>query len=92
MNKPKNWILILLLFILAVLGTSCQSDEQETIQIASKPMSEQYILAEMLALLIESDTDLAVETTLGVGGGTSNIHPAMESGDFDLYPEYTGTG
>ena len=30
--------------------------------------------------------------TQGVGGGTSNIQPAMESGEFDMYPEYTGTG
>lgn len=28
----------------------------------------------------------------GVGGGTSNIQPAMESGEFDLYPEYTSSG
>ena len=27
-----------------------------------------------------------------MGGGTSNIQPAMEKGEFDLYPEYTGTG
>ena len=33
-----------------------------------------------------------MELTQGVGGGTSNIQPAMESGEFDLYPEYTGTG
>ena len=33
-----------------------------------------------------------MELTEGVGGGTSNIEPAMESGQFDLYPEYTGTG
>ena len=42
--------------------------------------------------LIEHDTDLKVELTQGVGGGTSNIEPGMEKGDFDLYPEYTGTG
>ena len=39
----------------------------------------------------KKDTDLHVELTQGVGGGTSNIQPAMESGEFDLYPEYTGT-
>ena len=33
-----------------------------------------------------------MEKKLGIGGGTSNIHPAMLSGDFDIYPEYTGTG
>src|SRR5699024_8408224 len=46
---------------------------------------------EMLDILIEQDTDLDVELTQGVGGGTSNIQPAMESSEFDIYPEYTGT-
>ena len=58
----------------------------------ANPMTEQYILGEMLNTLIEHDTDLKVELTQGVGGGTSNIEPGMEKGDFDLYPEYTGTG
>ena len=40
----------------------------------------------------KQDTDLNVELTQGVGGGTSNIESAMESGKFDIYPEYTGTG
>lgn len=64
---------------------------QDTIRIATKPMTEQYVLGEMLDILIEKDTDLNVELTQGVGGGTSNIEPAMESGEFDMYPEYTGT-
>ncbi len=63
----------------------------ETENIATKPMTEQYVLGEMLKILIEQDTDLNVELTQGVGGGTSNIQPAMESGEFDIYPEYTGT-
>ena len=63
----------------------------DTVHIATKPMTEQYVLGEMLELLIEQDTDLNVELTQGVGGGTSNIQPAMESGEFDMYPEYTGT-
>ncbi len=63
-----------------------------TIHVATKPMTEQYIMGNMLKDLIEQDTNLKVDITQGVGGGTSNIEPAMESGDFDLYPEYTGTG
>lgn len=63
----------------------------DTLRIATKPMTEQYVLGEMLDLLIEQDTGLNVELTQGVGGGTSNIQPAMENGEFDLYPEYTGT-
>ena len=55
-------------------------------------MTEQFILSEMLKQIIEEDTDLEVEITKGIGGGTSNIHPALVKGDFDMYPEYTGTG
>ena len=82
---------LLALFIGLVLLSGCES-RKDTIHIATKPISEQFILGEMLALLIEENSDLHVKITKGVGGGTSNIHPAMVKGDFDLYPEYTGTG
>lgn len=61
------------------------------IRVATKPMTEQYVMGYMLKDLIEHDSGLTVELTEGVGGGTSNIEPAMESGEFDIYPEYTGT-
>ena len=82
---------LLALFIGLVLLSGCES-RKDTIHIATKPMSEQFILGEMLALLIEENSNLHVKITKGVGGGTSNIHPAMVKGDFDLYPAYTGTG
>lgn len=82
--------------LILCLGILCSAlistQKKETINIATKPMTEQYIIGEMLDILIEQDTDLNVELTQGVGGGTSNIQPAMESGEFDMYPEYTGTG
>ena len=64
----------------------------DVIHIATKPMTEQLIMGEMLKLVIEQHTGLEARITAGVGGGTSNIHPGMESGAFDIYPEYTGTG
>ena len=76
----------------AIVFAAIPQKQNATIHIATKPMTEQYILGEMLDILIEQDTDLNVKLTQGVGGGTSNIEPAMESGKFDLYPEYTGTG
>ena len=88
-KNMKNGLLAL--FIGLVFLSGCES-KKDTIHIATKPMSEQFILGEMLALLIEENSDLHVKITKGVGGGTSNIHPAMIKGDFDLYPEYTGTG
>ncbi|OOM75591.1 carnitine transport binding protein OpuCC precursor [Clostridium puniceum] len=74
-----------------VFLTGC-SKNSGTIKIATKPMTEQLILSEMLSLLIKDNTNLNVEITKGIGGGTSNIHSAIVKGDFDLYPEYTGTG
>lgn len=81
-------------FFLLVIVNCCWSckHRENTVHIATKPMTEQFILGEMLKLLIEENTDLDVVITKGIGGGTSNIHPALVKGDFDLYPEYTGTG
>ena len=62
------------------------------IKIATKPITEQYILGEMLKILIENRTGYTCEVTKGIAGGTSNIMPAMVSGEFDLYPEYTSSG
>ncbi|MDD7362672.1 MAG: glycine betaine ABC transporter substrate-binding protein [Peptoniphilus sp.] len=75
-----------------VFGVVAPRGGRKVVHIATKPMTEQYILGEMLKAVIEEETDLKVDLTQGVGGGTSNIQPAMESGEFDLYPEYTGTG
>lgn len=80
-------VLALLITLFFVLSPKKTKD----IHIATKPMTESYILGQMLALLIEQDTGLSVRLTNGVGGGTSNIHPAMLRGGFDIYPEYTGT-
>ncbi len=85
-------VIILGLFIV-IFGAyfSFNSKQDKTINIATKPMTEGYILGQMLTELIKQDTDLKVNITNGVGGGTSNIHPAIVKGEFDLYPEYTGT-
>ena len=85
-------LIILGLFIIIFgLYFSLNSKKEKIINIATKPMTEGYILGQMLTELIEQDTDLKVNITNGVGGGTSNIHPAIVKGEFDLYPEYTGT-
>lgn len=83
---------VLGVILIASLGGCFSKEEKEVINIATKPMTEQFILSEMLKQIIEEDTDLEVEITKGIGGGTSNIHPALVKGDFDMYPEYTGTG
>lgn len=88
-----NFKLIILGLFIIIFGAyfSLNSKKDKAINIATKPMTEGYILGQMLTELIEQDTDLKVNMTNGVGGGTSNIHPAIVKGEFDLYPEYTGT-
>ncbi|WP_208120471.1 glycine betaine ABC transporter substrate-binding protein [Spirabiliibacterium pneumoniae] len=86
MFKKLFYFLFLSLFLLL---TACQ--EKDKIRIATKPMTEQFILSEMLGILIRQEIGVDVEITKGIGGGTANIHPAILKGDFDLYPEYTGT-
>lgn len=81
---------VIIIMCLALLSGCGQSSKK--IVVASKPHTEQYILAEMISKLVEADTDIRVEKKLGIGGGTSNIQPAMLKGDIDIYPEYTGTG
>ena len=90
-NKVAGITALIIVGCLIVCAVVSHTVSNRTINIATKPMTEQYILGEMLDILIEQDTDLNVKLTQGVGGGTSNIEPAMESGEFDLYPEYTGT-
>ena len=92
-RKQKRAVAVVLLCILLAGCTTMLTipSKKDTIHIATKPMTEEFIIGEMLKQLIEDRTDLSVEITKGVGGGTSNIHPAMVKGDFDMYPEYTGT-
>ena len=90
-NKRMGYAVGLLLIVMGSVFGLQQYSKHDTIHIASKPVSEGYILAEIVGTLIEADTNLKVEYTHGVGGGTSNIHPGMVRGDFDMYPEYTGT-
>lgn len=87
----KKMLTILMIMVLVLSVSGCSQTENKIV-LASKPMTEQYILAEILTQLIEKDTDIQVVQKLGIGGGTSNIQPGMLSGEIDLYPEYTGTG
>lgn len=62
-----------------------------TIRVGSKNFTEQLILGELMAQLIERKTDLAVERIFDLGG-TMICHQALVRGALDLYAEYTGTG
>lgn len=91
MDRLKKAVACVLIAAFAAMFSGCGKNSQ-VIHMATKPMTEQLILGNLMKLLIEQDTGLTVEITEGVGGGTANIQPAMEKGEFDFYPEYTGSG
>ena len=61
-----------------------------TITIASKTFTEQYILGSLFEQLAEGQLPVNVKQLKGLGG-TKICLTALENGDIDLYPEYTGT-
>jgi len=62
---------------------------RETIRIGSKHFTENYILAEVMAQLLESK-GYRVKRVHGLGG-TMICFEALRKGEIDIYPEYTGT-
>ena len=72
----------------------CPSENEtgtKSITIGSKHFTEQEILGEIMAVLIEETTDITVVRKFNLGG-TMVCFNALRTGDIDLYAEYTGTG
>lgn len=62
----------------------------ERIVVGSKNFTEQVILGELMAQAIERYAGLAVDRRLNLGG-TFICDRAIQTGDIDLYVEYSGT-
>lgn len=60
------------------------------LRIGTKNFTEQIILGEVMAQLIERQTDYRVVRQFDLGG-TMICHQALVNGSIDLYAEYTGT-
>jgi len=88
--KKSRWILLLTLVLSTLLLAACGGGGSETITVASKDFTEQFIIGEMYALLLE-DAGYTVERKLNLGG-TPVAHQALLDSEIDVYPEYTGTG
>lgn len=89
----KKWVLVIfvLLWFSPFFFRYLQgSTSQKYIRVATKNFTEQIILGEMVAQLIENKTPLKVERKFNLGS-TYVCHGALIKGDIDLYPEYTGT-
>jgi osmoprotectant transport system permease protein len=71
---------------------ACASAEADSgvLRVGSKSFTESYLLAEIVARLAEQGGEVKVERRFGLGG-TGIVLRALETGEIDVYPEYTGT-
>lgn len=76
--------------VVLAVSLSAYGQTKNTVVVGSKNFTEQEILGELVAQLIEKHTDLKVEKRFGLGG-TGICHSALLAGELDIYVEYTGT-
>ncbi|USH00308.1 glycine/betaine ABC transporter substrate-binding protein [Thermococcus argininiproducens] len=89
MHKVAALIVGSLVLVSFLSGCISEKEEVPTIVIGSKPFNEQYILAHMIALLLENNGYKA-EVKEGLGGTLVN-YEALKKGQIHIYVEYTGT-
>jgi osmoprotectant transport system substrate-binding protein len=71
------------------LDQGTQPNEQSSVTIGSTNFSEQLILAQMYAAVLEkAGVDVTVRPNLG---NREVVFPALEKGEIDLLPEYNGS-
>ena len=58
---------------------------ERRIVIGSKPFTENRLLSEIMAQLIEANTDIVVDRIVNLGG-TTVVFSALRDGQIDLYP------
>ena len=92
MNPTVKFAIILVAVLaLAIVAALVSLAGAKDIVLGGKDFTEQSILCEMMAILIEENTDLAV-TRRPFLGGTMVCFNALRGGNLDAYAEYTGTG
>jgi osmoprotectant transport system permease protein len=78
------------LLALGIHASEAHGASDAVIRVGSKAFTESYVLAEIVAQLVEQSGEARVERRLGLGG-TGVTYRALESGAIDVYPEYAGT-
>lgn len=91
----QKFVLFIAFIIFLISGTknifqSYFSNQEKSITVASKDYTEQILLNSLLSELIENNTDIKVNKKMALGG-TQVIFGALNSGEVDIYMEYTGT-
>lgn len=94
-HKRKRWIVstaALAVMVAIIIGSVAPINKAEgkVIHVGSKNFTEQLILGNIYADLIEDKTDIKVVRDLNLGS-TDICYNALKSRHIDMYIEYTGT-
>ena len=93
-SRTRRWILLVCATAVLTLVAACppalQAASKPTVTVGSKNFTEELIVGELEALLLQN-AGYHVNLKLNLGG-TIIAHEALLRGDIDTYVEYTGTG
>lgn len=85
----KSWFWVAILLLPACSRVGQDTPGAGRVVIASKSFIESAILGEMLAVMIETHTDLQVDRKPDLGSNLA--FDGIKAGEVDLYIDYTGT-
>jgi osmoprotectant transport system permease protein len=83
-------VFVILVLVLLLWAASPAARQDARLVIGSKNFTESRILGEIMALIVEAQTDVEVIHRSSLGG-TLVCFTALDHGEIDLYPEYVGT-
>jgi osmoprotectant transport system substrate-binding protein len=87
-NRVFIYIVLLLVFCLALGGLSASGAETKKIVVGAKDFTEQYVLGNLMTLLLQ-ENGFRVEEKFGTAAAITRA--GLTSGQIDLMPDYTGT-
>ncbi|MGE5360303.1 MAG: ABC transporter permease/substrate-binding protein [Bacteroidales bacterium] len=90
-SRARRPLVAAALVVVAIVigGAVARARARDAVVVGSKNFSEQLVLGELVAQALERD-GIAVDRRLNLGG-TAICDRALQSGDIDVYVEYTGT-
>ncbi|MGB2813639.1 MAG: ABC transporter substrate-binding protein [Dehalococcoidales bacterium] len=91
--KRLFYLLILVLFVFSFIASGCKGEtagQKGPVTVGSKIDVEGSLLSQMIILMLRSEGFEVVDKSQF--GPTSVVKKALETGELDIYPEYTGNG
>jgi osmoprotectant transport system substrate-binding protein len=89
--RKTRWVALGASLLVLLSACSTGGGSKPTVKIGSDGFYEAKLMAEIYAQALEANGYTVDRTAIGIGARTVSA-PALESGQFDLKPEYIGSG